>query len=115
MNANQSSPNSPVSFDHADRLFGDFFKAQVPAKWSAPKPWATKAQPANRLASDPATRSRWALAASVALLVGGCWYLSGNLGNGKAKSGIGLEGGTADPSVMKKHFEKNPPAKVGMP
>jgi hypothetical protein len=48
------------------------------------------------------TKSRLALAASVALLLGGCWYLSGHMSNGKKTNGITIDnGGEANPKVIK--------------
>jgi hypothetical protein len=101
-----------TSDEQVDRLLGDYFKAQLPAHWpSAPR--TDRARPAGRKTTDPAARSRWALAASVAVLVGACWFLSGTLDNGKARKGIDLEGGTATtPSLPDK--PKTEP-KVGMP
>ncbi|HEX3150338.1 MAG TPA: hypothetical protein VHR66_19835 [Gemmataceae bacterium] len=96
--------------DDMDRLFGAYFQAQLPAKWpAAPRPWVEKAH--NRPAHstiDPAVKSRWALAASVAMLLGGCWYLSGHLNNGKAKTGLNIEGGSADLKHVK-DMKKDPP------
>jgi hypothetical protein len=108
MNTNTRSPN-PAG-DDLDRLFSAYFQAELPAKWpSAPRPWADKVQPkpAN-MTDDPATRSRWALAASVAILLGGCWYLSGQLTDGKGKSGLDLSGGTSNVKNVKE-LNKTPP------
>jgi hypothetical protein len=106
-------PTSDERPERVDRLLGDYFKAQLPTKWpAAPRP--DRARPATTRTS-PAARSRWALAASVAVLVGGCWYLSGHSGAGKR--GVGLEGGTAThPKEVLKDLEK-PKAgpRVGMP
>src|SRR5262249_38596965 len=106
--------NSHPSEERVDRLLGDYFKAQLPTKWPA-APRISLARPANT-ATNSAARSRWALAASVAVLLGGCWYLTGHLTDGKAHKGPGLEGGTADSKANLKGLEK-PKAepKVGMP
>lgn len=96
--------------DDMDRLFGAYFKAELPAKWpTAPRPWSEQAliRPSHS-ATDPSVRSRWALAASVAILLGGCWYLSGQLNDGKPKLGLNLEGGAADLKHVK-DMKKDPP------
>lgn len=64
----------PQSPDEIDRLFGTYLKAQLPQRWpDAP----VSAEPANRHAADPASRSRLTLAASAAVLLGLGLYLSG--------------------------------------
>ena len=83
-----------TSDEQVDRLLGDYFKAQVPAHWP-PAPRTDRARPAATRTTDPAARSRWALAASVAVLIGGCWYLSGTPDTGKARKGVDLDNGTA--------------------
>lgn len=103
--------------DDVDRQLTAFFRAEMPARWpAAPRPWADKARTGTPAASDPTARSRWALAASVALLLGGCWYLSGHLTDGKArKPGLDLGGDpTAKPPAV---IEKNmhPPKNESMP
>jgi len=105
-----STTTQNKSSDDMDRLFGAFFQAELPAKWpAAPRPWAEKAhnRPA-QAAIDPSVRSRWALAASVAILLGGCWYLSGHLNDGKAKHGLNLDGGDANLKHVK-DMKKDPP------
>jgi len=94
--------------DDMDRLFGAYFQAELPAKWpAAPRPSVEKAH--NRTAIvDPSVKSRWALAASVAMLLGGCWYLSGQLNDGKAKPGLNLEGTGADLKHVK-DMKQDPP------
>jgi len=104
--------NSHTSDERVDRLLGDYFKAQLPRKWP-PAPRTDAARPANTTSSS-AARSRWALAASVAVLLGGCWYLSGHLGDGHARKGPGLEGGTAQTPSLPFEKPKAEP-KVGMP
>jgi hypothetical protein len=95
MSMNTKLPNRPA--DDPDRLFAAYFQDQLPAKWPAcPRPWAEKAQPAATASGDPAMKSRWALAASVALLIGSCWYLSGQVHDGKAKPGFNPDRGEAN-------------------
>jgi hypothetical protein len=108
MSTNTRTPN-PAG-DDLDRLFSAYFQAEVPKKWpSAPYPGADKAQPkpANTT-EDPATRSRWALAASVAILLGGCWYLSGQLTDNKAKPGLDLNNGTSNLKNVKELGKPTP-------
>ena len=95
--------NFPNTGDEVDRLLSSFYRSEVPTKWpAAPKPWATQAQ-ANAVerSTNPASRSRWALAASVAILVGGCWYLSANMTNGKHRPDGNFDSGSADTKNVK--------------
>jgi hypothetical protein len=72
-----TKPNSPV-FGHPpdgyDRMFSDYFKNEMPNPWPGPQAMAT-AEPARRSA-DNGIRSRYTLAASVAVLLGLGAYLS---------------------------------------
>lgn len=79
--------------DDLDRRFSDFFKAQLKQPWpNAPLPAARPAPPVEPAAlvaaraterpqaaparRDSSARARVTLAASVALMLGTCWYLS---------------------------------------
>jgi hypothetical protein len=83
MNASPAHTDAP---DDLDRLLAGFFKAQVPHPWpNAPLPPVAQAEPsvlATARAAEPpgrrdtAVRARVTLAASVALMLGTCWYLS---------------------------------------
>jgi len=85
----------PQEGDGLDRLIAAYFRAEMPANWpAAPQPWAEKPHVAADNHISPARRSRWALAASVAILIGGCWYLSGHLTDGQ-KKGPNLDDTTA--------------------
>jgi hypothetical protein len=89
--------------DELDRLFSEFFKAQLKHPWpNAPVPAsssastqptepselrAARAQEAPRNTPAPArrdssARARFTLAASVALMLGTCWYLSNGFAPG---------------------------------
>jgi hypothetical protein len=76
--------------DDLDRVLIDFFKAEMKRPWPAP-PVVTSAEPSTVAAAraavadaprnrpvprDTTARSRYTLAASVALLLGTCWYCS---------------------------------------
>jgi hypothetical protein len=61
--------------DALDRAFSDYFQGQMPRPWP-PAP-AVAATPARGRAADPSRRARWTLAASVALLAGTGWFVSG--------------------------------------
>jgi hypothetical protein len=102
--------NQTTSGDEVDRLLTAFYRSEMPAHWpDAPRPWAETAHVA-RTADPRGNRSRWALAASVALLIGGCWYLSGQMTDGRAKRGLGLDEGSANPpKVLKDHLPKPDP------
>jgi hypothetical protein len=91
MNTLSTTPETP---DELDRAFSEFFKAQLKQPWpKAPLPpgatakaepselAATRAAEAPRNQPSPASRdntarARFTLAASVALMLGTCWYLS---------------------------------------
>jgi len=67
----------PDSERPIDDVLSDFFKSKLPQPWpAAPR----TAEPASLLASRRATaqnnRARLTLAASVAILLGTCWYFS---------------------------------------
>lgn len=75
--------------DKLDALLGDFFKAQMKSPWPAAPatpPTSTPAAPAPVAADlprnqpvaarDTGARARYTLAASFAVLLGTCWYLS---------------------------------------
>ncbi len=100
MNATTQPAANP---DELDRLFSDFFKSQLKRPWpNAPIPVAAApAEPSGLVAGrtgetprnrpSPATRdntarARFTLAASVALMLGTCWYLSNGFEPG-ARSG----------------------------
>jgi len=109
MNANNRLPNSPG--DQVDRLLSGYFRSEMPANWVAPEPWA-ETTPAPRPLRNQAARSRWALAASVAILVGGCWFLSGQIHDGKANKDLDLNGAGADLKHVKDLGTKAPPPKT---
>src|SRR5262245_19026780 len=77
-----TSANGHAGGDNLDDLLRAFFRAEMPSPW--PKAPPTPSRPALRLLQAPAaaprrrvlTRSRLALAASVALMLGGAWFLS---------------------------------------
>jgi hypothetical protein len=114
--------NSNTPSDALDRLLSDYFKAQMKRPWpGAPRPTA-QAAPARRvevrnttaagLLTNHPTRARITLAASVAILLGSCWYLSSESQPasrsapdqpGRTSSPLPLETGTAHgPEVLEK-------------
>lgn len=100
MNTNSLPPTA--EHDPVDRLLSDYFHHQLPKTWpAAPQPWASSVLSVAPTTTDPMFKSRLALAASVALLLGGCWYLSGNLSNGKKSTQVDLTGGEASTKVLK--------------
>ena len=98
--------------DQVDRLLSGYYRSEMPAKWpAAPQPWA-EITPSALPSRNQASRSRWALAASVAILVGGCWYLSGQITDGKARKDNDLTGGNASTEPVKKLAHPAPPTKT---
>jgi len=92
-----------------DRLFGAYFQKALPAEWpAAPRPWADPVRTNPAPTADPARKSRYALAASVAILLGGCWMLSNQFSAGKAKKDLDLRGGEANINHVK-DLGKAPP------
>lgn len=68
--------NHDSSPDNLDVLLSAFFRSEMPSRWPAFQRSEQQAVPAGRRRSF-LKRSRLALAASLALLVGGYWVLSG--------------------------------------
>ena len=117
MNANQSP-------DGLDRLLGDFFKSQLKQPLPA-APIPVQSEPSTLVAvrnapplkvGDHGTRARITLAASFALLLGTCWYLSGDgqptnraTGTKPAANGgtINLDNGTAGNPAALEHLKKD--------
>ncbi|HEY8504359.1 MAG TPA: hypothetical protein VIL46_07230, partial [Gemmataceae bacterium] len=62
--------------DEVDRVLSTFFKKELPAPWP-PLRLPEPAAPARAGRLGPAAPSRLALAASVAVLLGLCWFLLG--------------------------------------
>jgi hypothetical protein len=87
MNRNLPLTELPSQVDDLDRLLSRFYQSEMPAPWpAAPRPEATaRPMPASRLPGYERPRQlvtgpRAALAASVALLLGSCWFLSNQTG-----------------------------------
>lgn len=114
--------NTNASPDELDRLLSGYFKAQMQRPWPA-APVPTQSEPAELVAvrntttaaspaSDHTTRSRITLAASVAILLGSCWYLSNGLEQGHrpaaskpspgGEPGMLPDGMSQDPEILSK-------------
>lgn len=76
--------------DDMDQLLTRFFQAQVPRPWpAAPGALAEPAElSARRNAGDTGARARLTLAASVAILIGSCWYLTNGVQPGDRPSPV---------------------------
>jgi hypothetical protein len=117
MNATPPHAEAP---DDLDRLLSEFFKAQLKQPWpNAPVPAAKPTEPSELVAQraadtprntpspsrrDNSARARFTLAASVALMLGTCWYLSNGFQPGSrpvvappGKSGLLPESGAGGP------------------
>jgi hypothetical protein len=99
MNTDHPTPN-PTG-DPVDRLLSAFYRAEMPKNWPAVPNARTEPAHAKLERANTSTRSRWALAASVAMLLGGCWYLSGQMTDGKKHANINFDGGSADSKFAK--------------
>ncbi len=117
--------------DNMDRLLTDFFKAQLKTPWPTapdtapvcePRPAATASaqEPQTRRPAknrDPGEKARYTLAASVAMLLGTCWYLSNGfppaergapgMVNGVSAPDVLPGAGASDPSVLKELRKDN--------
>ncbi|MCI0701964.1 MAG: hypothetical protein L0241_12855 [Planctomycetia bacterium] len=141
-----ATPPNTEALDELDRLFSDFFKAQLTKPWpKAPMPAATtepselvtartteaprnQPTPVRATGRDNTARARFTLAASVALMIGTCWYFSNGFApgerptaptpnpNGSFLPGSGAHGGDALDQINKnKATEPKPePPKVDM-
>jgi hypothetical protein len=89
MNANDQFPTE----NGVDRLLLSFFKAELPDPFPMMKAPVNAELPMPVVMRNPhrgeLTKSRLSLAASVALLVGGCWYLSGQMGTSTERPKVG--------------------------
>ena len=109
-----TTPPHTEAPDELDRLFSEFFKAQVKHPWpNAPVPAASNAsakptEPSELVAArtaeaprnapaparrDNSARARFTLAASVALMLGTCWYLSNGFAPGARPAVAPNQGG----------------------
>ena len=111
MNTNQNTTFTTEA--NLDRLFTDFFKSELKKSRPMPRPWADTTVSTPTARTLP--RARWALAASVALLLGTCWYLSDKATDGaKARpDGVG-ENGVADKKILD-DLHKNAPQPLPLP
>lgn len=87
-----TTPTTAEASDDLDLLLSDFFKGQLKKPWpKAPVPASAAAEPSELAAArtaeaprntptpagrDNTARARFTLAASVALALGACWFLS---------------------------------------
>lgn len=62
--------------DQLDELLSDFFKSNLPHPWPAAPVPARAELGASQMKRQADNRARYTLAASVALLLGTCWFLS---------------------------------------
>lgn len=99
--------SQPLPPDRVDDLLSGFYKSKLPSPWPAAPSFA---EPAKLRMAAPSNRARYALAASVALLLGTCWYLSNGPPTGDRPSTKPAAGGTGileeGSAKMPKEFEK---------
>ncbi len=88
MNKNISEANQQI-----DELLSSFFHAALPREFppiqvsSLPSPVAAPMHDRHGYLSN--SRAKISVAVSVALLLGGCWYLGGSMGKSTEKTTIG--------------------------
>lgn len=90
-----------------DEMLSRFMKSEMPHPWpKAPTPQVGSITPASspRLTdSSPLVSSRYSLAASVVLILGGCWLLSNLLSDNPNPNRFGgLDGGNASTKLLEK-------------
>jgi len=91
-----------------DKLLSAFFKSELPDPFPGLKAPAPRAEalpmpavPRTPIARQPLlTKSRFSLAVSVALLLGGCWYLSGHISAPTARPNVGKNGEATLPNKL---------------
>jgi hypothetical protein len=128
MNQTPTTPDFRV--EPIDSLLSDFFKAQLTQPWPAAPattasepsvlvasrnaaPESPRNQPAAVAARDASTKSRYTLAASVALLLGVCWYCADGYqpaerpAAGTPTGGMLDGAGASNPDALKNLREKN--------
>jgi hypothetical protein len=103
MNANDQFPTDPK----LDRMLSAFFKAELPSPFPALKMPSRAELPLPAVSPSgsraPLSNSRLSLAASVALIIGGCWYLSGQITNPVERPSLGKGDDSAKlPSELQK-------------
>jgi len=103
-----------------DTLLRDFFQSEMPHPWPAFQPPRRQSLPYRPREKRPfALTSRWALAASVAVLLISGWLLSGSLGRMAPGRTVGPEmpqGGDADGTKGRHHpFERLQPIEKDKP
>jgi hypothetical protein len=106
-------PLTAQSGDDLDRALRAFFQAQMPNPWpKAPSP-AISLRPFRARRSRLALfRSRAALAASVALLIFGSWWLAGHSEPLASETAPIVHGGSADASDRVRGHHGNTPHSV---
>jgi hypothetical protein len=96
-----------LQLEAVDEMLSRFMKSEMPHPWpKAPSPQSGPITPASSpslTSPSPLVSSRYSLAASVALILGGCWLLSNLLSDHPNPNRFGgLDGGNAST----KHLEK---------
>ncbi len=90
---------SNVGDQQIDGLLSQFYKAQVPTPF--PPARSNAPMPVRPISRSRTVGSKLSLAASVALLVGGCWYLSGVVTQPTGKANTGTGGSAKVPELLK--------------
>jgi hypothetical protein len=100
-------PSPPKPGDDLDGLLRAFFGSQMPPRWPAPPLPPSRLTPTERRppSGQAHNRSRWALAASVGLLLLGSLFLSGRFTQA-VRPGTDLDGPTVSDRQMHQRMEK---------
>lgn len=97
MNTNDKNPMQDLR--DLDGLLSSFFKAELPDPFPPFKQHAAQMPMPVATPRDvrrfEVSKSRLSLAASVALIIGGCWYLSNQIGTPVNRTNMGKGDGSA--------------------
>ncbi|MFL5240646.1 MAG: hypothetical protein ACJ8FY_00935 [Gemmataceae bacterium] len=96
------------SDQNLDRILRAFFRAEMPLRWPEWKsPQQSVIVPARGHFGSTTLRSRFALAASIALMIFGFLFVSDKLQNGDLPTKNGMNTGFDDPQIKKERIKVN--------
>jgi hypothetical protein len=100
MNLRKEQDIDPRVQERLDGALREFFQAEMP------QPWPSMTPPVVARLPHRTNRARWALAASIALLVAGTWFVIGRTPPEVSGPGRGVELGNREKPWMKAPADK---------